>query len=333
MPNKNLIILGSRKSQLAVKQAEMVRCAIHAQTPHLSIEIKTFQTSGDAYLAGNLSEIGNKGLFTKEIEQALLDGVIDIAVHSMKDVATILPDGLIIPAMLPRDDVRDTLIFAHSLKMGSPLPQGEGLGVRVFPSPCGRGVRGEGDDMAGEGIISQLPPNITIGTSSLRRAVQIKHLRPDINVVNYRGNVQRRLQKLEEGAVDATLLAQAGLDRLAISHPFAKPISVEEMLPAVAQGAIGMQCRSNDFRIIELLENINHDKTNSCVSVERYLLRLLDGSCRTPIAAYAILNDGVINLRAMIAAHDASWVKQHQISAPESEGTQLAQQIAAKLYR
>jgi hydroxymethylbilane synthase len=150
-------------------------------------------------------------------------------------------------------------------------------------------------------------------------------------VVNYRGNVQRRLAKLEEGAVDATLLAQAGLDRLAISHPFATPISVDEMLPAVAQGAIGMQCRSSDFRIIELLENINHDVTNSCVTVERYLLRLLDGSCRTPIAAYATLNDGMINLRAMIAAHDASWVKQHQISAPESEGTQLAEEVAAKL--
>jgi hydroxymethylbilane synthase len=295
MPNKNLIIIGSRKSALAVRQAEMVRCAIHAQTPHLSIEIKTFQTSGDAYLAGNLSEIGNKGLFTKEIEQALLDGVIDIAVHSMKDVATILPDGLIIPAMLPRDDVRDTLLSPHATS------------------------------------ISDLPQNAVLGTSSLRRAVQIKHLRPDINVVNYRGNVQRRLAKLEEGAVDATLLAQAGLDRLAISHPFAKPISVEEMLPAVAQGAIGMQCRSADFRIIELLEDINHDATNSCVTVERYLLRLLDGSCRTPIAAYATLNDGMINLRAMIAAHDASWVKQHQISAPESEGTQLAEEVAAKL--
>ncbi len=295
MPNKNLIIIGSRKSALAVRQAEMVRCAIHAQTPHLSIEIKTFQTSGDAYLAGNLSEIGNKGLFTKEIEQALLDGVIDIAVHSMKDVATILPDGLIIPAMLPRDDVRDTLLSPHVTS------------------------------------ISALPQNAVLGTSSLRRCAQVKYLRPDINVVNYRGNVQRRLAKLEEGAVDATLLAQAGLDRLAISHPFATPISVDEMLPAVAQGAIGMQCRSSDFRIIELLENINHDVTNSCVTVERYLLRLLDGSCRTPIAAYATLNDGMINLRAMIAAHDASWVKQHQISAPESEGTQLAEEVAAKL--
>ena len=291
MPNKNLIILGSRKSALAIRQAEIVRCAIHAQTPHLSIEIKTFQTSGDAYLAGNLSEIGNKGLFTKEIEQALLDGVIDIAVHSMKDVATILPDGLIIPAMLPRDDVRDTLLSPHATS------------------------------------ISALPQNAVLGTSSLRRAVQVKHLRPDINVVNYRGNVQRRLAKLEEGAVDATLLAQAGLDRLAISHPYATPISVEEMLPAVAQGAIGMQCRSTDFRIIELLENINHDATNSCVTIERHLLRLLDGSCRTPIAAYATLNDGVINLRAMIAAHDASWVKQHQISAPRSEGRQLAEKM------
>jgi hydroxymethylbilane synthase len=293
--NKNFVIIGSRKSALAVRQAEMVRDVILAKNPQLSLEIKTFQTSGDAYLLGNLSEIGNKGLFTKEIEQALLDGVIDIAVHSMKDVATILPEGLIIPAMLPRDDVRDTLLSPHAT------------------------------------TIAALPQNAVLGTSSLRRAVQVKHLRPDINVVNYRGNVQRRLEKLENGEVDATLLAQAGLDRLAISHPFATPISVQEMLPAVAQGAIGMECRAHDFPIIELLENINHDVTSSCVNVERYLLRLLDGSCRTPIASYATLHDGEIYLRAMLAAHDASWVKQYEMSAPRSEGRQLAQYLAAKL--
>ncbi len=286
------IIIGSRSSALAVRQAEMVRDELIAHSTHLQIIIKTFQTSGDAYLLGNLSEIGNKGLFTKEIEQALLGGAIDIAVHSMKDVATILPDGLIIPAMLPRDDVRDTLLSPHA------------------------------------STIATLPQNAILGTSSLRRAVQVKHLRPDINVVNYRGNVQRRLAKLEEGIVDATLLAQAGLDRLSITHPNAHPIEITEILPAVSQGAIGMQCRSTDFAMIELLEQINHDITHSCVSVERHLLRLLDGSCRTPIAAYATLDKGIINLRGMIAAHDASWLQTHQLSGLRHMGRQLAEDMA-----
>jgi hydroxymethylbilane synthase len=294
------VVIGSRKSALAVRQAEIARDAILAAYPDIHIEIKTFQTSGDAYLAGNLSEIGNKGLFTKEIEAALLDGEIDIAVHSMKDVATMLPDGLIIPCMLKRDDVRDVLITAAPL---------QGLGVMA------------------------LPQNITLGTSSLRRGVQVKHMRPDISVINYRGNVGRRLEKIAEGVADATLLAKAGIDRLNLTPANSYPIETDEMLPAVAQGAIGLQCRAVDFRITQMLEAINHDETHSCVSVERLLLRLLDGSCRTPIAAYANLAGGEITLRAMLASDDAKHLYQHNLTAPRHQGRELAETVAAHLQQ
>jgi hydroxymethylbilane synthase len=316
MKNNNKITIGSRASALAVKQAEMAGEALLAAYPHLQIEIKTFQTSGDAYQLGNLSEIGNKGLFTKEIEQALLDCVIDIAVHSMKDVATLLPNGLIIPCMLKRDDVRDVLIISPNIiKSINPLPN---------PPRKGEGI---------VKIIASLPQNATLGTSSLRRSVQVKHMRPDINVINYRGNVQRRLEKLDEGVADATLLAKAGLDRLNLVPTNAYPIEVSEMLPAVAQGAIGLQCRATDFRIIEMLESINDDATHSCVSVERHLLQLLDGSCRTPIAAYATLGSGEITLRAMLADDGASYLYQYSSSAPRHLGRELAREVAAQLQQ
>jgi hydroxymethylbilane synthase len=297
---KARLTLGSRASALAVRQAELARDALRAHIPDAQIAIKTYTTSGDAYLAGNLSEIGNKGLFTKEIEVALLAKEIDIAVHSMKDVATILPQGLIIPCMLPRDDVRDVLLVR------------EGVAATTLDT---------------------LPHGITLGTSSLRRAVQVRYMRPDIHVVNYRGNVQRRLEKLQAGEVDATLLAKAGLDRLGLSLQGAVAITTHAMLPAVAQGAIGLQCRADDWRTIELLESINDDATHSCVSVERHMLHLLDGSCRTPIAGYASLTDGDITLTGLLAAPDASWLRQHTLTAPRHAGRELAEEMARLLRK
>jgi hydroxymethylbilane synthase len=288
--------IGSRRSRLAQKQAEMCRDAL---MPFLgdraTVEIKVFQTTGDAYLSGNLSEIGNKGLFTKEIEHALMNGEIDIAVHSMKDVATILPSRLIIPSVLPRDDARDVLLCA------------------------------------GASSIATIPHGAKVGTSSLRRAVQMKYHRPDIHLVPYRGNLDRRITRLESGAVDATLLAAAGLDRLGMVLPYANILSIEEMLPAVSQGAIGLQCRTNDVAMQELLLRVNDTQTMTCITAERAMLRALDGSCRTPIAGYATLEEGIITLEGMVANDDGSSLVRATLCAAEEDAEALGKELAAKL--
>ena len=272
---------------------------IHALLPHLpegsTVDTRIFQTSGDAYLSGALSDIGNKGLFTKEIEQALIDGEIDIAVHSMKDVATELPSRLIIPSLLPRDDPRDVLL-------------------------C------EGADS-----IETIPYGATVGTSSLRRKIQVKHLRPDLQVVGYRGNLDRRIARLESGIVDATLLAAAGMERLAMHLPYAHIIPVSVMLPAVAQGAIGLQCRTNDTTVQELLVQINDADTSACIQAERSMLRALDGSCRTPIAGYATLHQGVITLEGMLADEEGIILVQDTLSAPVEDVQSLGKQMAEHL--
>jgi hydroxymethylbilane synthase len=290
------IRIGSRRSRLAIRQAEMVRDVLRPVLSEGStLEIRTFETTGDKYLSGALSEIGNKGLFTKEIEQALLAGEIDLAVHSMKDVATTLPDGLLIPATLKRDDVRDMLLCRDA------------------------------------STVADIPKGATMGTSSLRRAVQIKHLRPDITVVGYRGNVDRRIAKLEAGEVGATLLAAAGLDRLGLTLPYASPIATDVMLPAVAQGAIGLQCREDDYAMRDVLVRVNCATTFACISAERHFLQALDGSCRTPIAGYATLQSGVLTLHGMLANMDGTAVVYGTQSAPLEDANALALELANSL--
>jgi len=265
--------IGTRGSPLALAQAEETRRRLEEAFPELTGAIHTeiIHTTGDNIQDRPLSAIGGKGLFTKEIDEAQLEGRVDIAVHSMKDVPTVLPDGLILAALLPREDVRDVLI-----------------------SSKGRSL-------------AELPAGAVVGSASLRRAAQILRRRPDLSVISFRGNVQTRLRKLAEGQVDATLLAMAGLNRLGILPIEAAPLSTEEMLPAVAQGAIGITCREDDARARELLAVLDHLPTRQRVTAERTFLAVLDGSCRTPIAGLAELKEeGRLDFTGMILKPDGS---------------------------
>ena len=266
--NDDLIYLGSRGSPLALAQAsEVARSLIAASGGMMDPpELRIITTSGDAIQDRPLSQAGGKGLFTKEIDEALLSGEIDLAVHSMKDLPTNLPPGIIIAAVLPREDPRDVLIGADS--------------------------------------IAGLPPNARLGSSSLRRAAQVLQRRPDVKIVNLRGNVQTRLGKIEAGEADATLLALAGLHRLGLDEAGGVVLSTDDMLPAVAQGAIAIACRAADPAMVATLGTLTHNPTERAVAAERALLAALEGSCRTPIAALAEWNDGALSLRASIFSPD-----------------------------
>ncbi len=267
--------IGTRGSPLALAQAHEVRDKLANAHPELSeegaIAITVITTTGDKILDRALSEIGGKGLFTKEIDDALMGGEIDIAVHSMKDVPTVLPDGMILPTILPREDVRDAFI---SLKYKS---------------------------------FAEMPAGSVIGSASLRRQAMILNKYPDLKVITFRGNVQTRLRKLSEEQVDATLLAMAGLNRLGQPEIATAPISEDDMLPAVAQGAIGITSREDDSQTNKWLEALHCETSAIRVAAERAALKALDGSCRTPIAALAeFQEDGSLRLRVTIVRPDGS---------------------------
>lgn len=267
--------IGTRGSKLALIQANEVarRIALAAHAPVEEVaEIVVISTAGDRVQDRALSEIGGKGLFTQEIEEQLADARIDVAVHSMKDMPTQLPDGLVIDCLLERADPRD-----------------------AFLSPNAASLAG-------------LPQGATVGTSSLRRAAQVKARRPDVTVVPFRGNVDTRLRKLSEGVADATFLAMAGLIRMDMADRVTAPLSPDEMLPAVAQGAIGVERREADDEAAHLLEKLNHTETALRVAAERAFLAVLDGSCRTPIAALAEMEGGRMRLRTMILTPDGAEV-------------------------
>lgn len=268
-----IVRIGTRGSPLALAQAYQTRDRLKAAHPELAeegaLEIVIIKTTGDKILNQPLSDIGGKGLFTKEIDDALLGGAIDIAVHSMKDVPTYLPEGTILPCNLPREDVRDAFI---SLTAKS---------------------------------LADLPAGSVVGSASLRRQSQILNRYPSLKVVNFRGNVQTRLRKLNEGACQATLLALAGLKRLNMTEHVTAVLSTEEMLPAIAQGAIGIACRTGDPKMEEYLASLNHEDTRLAVSCERSFLTTLDGSCRTPIAGLAQRTaDGGCSFRGLVASPD-----------------------------
>ncbi|MDX1401389.1 MAG: hydroxymethylbilane synthase [Kiloniellales bacterium] len=275
--NPPLLRIGTRGSPLALAQAQETKARLGRVHRELrvegAIEIVVIKTTGDKIQDRALMEIGGKGLFTKEIEEALLEDRIDIAVHSMKDMPTVLPAGLAIPCILEREDPRD-----------------------AWFSRDGKGLA----DLAGGAVV---------GTASLRRQAQIKHHRPDLKVVTLRGNVGTRLMKLERGEVDATILALAGLNRLGKADLATAVMSREEMLPAVAQGAIGLEVRLDDTGTKELIQPLNHADSAICVAAERALLAELDGSCRTPIAAFAELKEGgLISISSLVAAPDGSRI-------------------------
>ncbi len=268
---KTILKIGTRGSPLAVIQAEEVRDRLLAQHEGVSVEIVVIRTTGDKVQDRTLAEIGGKGLFTKEIEEALFDRGIDIAVHSMKDVETVLPDGLGISTLLPREDPRDAFI---SNKADS---------------------------------LAALPAGSVVGTASLRRKAQVRILRPDLDVQLFRGNVNTRLRKLNDGEADATMLAYSGLLRLDMADVATCVMDPDDMLPAVAQGAIGVEGRNDDTQTLELLSSIHDLDTAYQVDAERALLAALDGSCRTPIAALAELTgDSGLRLRGLVASPDGS---------------------------
>lgn len=265
----NSLIIGTRGSPLALWQAHMVRDvlkAVHGLTDDV-IEIKILKTTGDA-IKGHLSEFGGKGLFTRELEEALLDGRIDVAVHSMKDVPTAGHEELAIGAILPREDPRDALI--------APLASS----------------------------LEDLPKGAVIGSASIRRRAQLASLRPDVSFKLLRGNVGTRLAKLAGGDCDATFLAYAGLKRLGQKEVVTKVIPADVMLPAPAQGAVGIECRKDALQTIGIIGAIDHFESRLAITMERAFLRALDGSCRTPIAALAEIDNGVLNFRGQVLSKD-----------------------------
>lgn len=253
---EHLVRIGTRASPLALAQAELVAAALIRHYPALQTEIVPMSTTGDRIQDRSLADAGGKGLFTKEIEDALLEDRIDCAVHSMKDMATQLPEGLVIGAVLPREDPRDALFSRHQNPDGTPM-----------------GLR-------------DLPQGALVGTASLRRQALVCALRPDLRVTVFRGNVQTRLKKLAAGEVDATLLAKAGLNRLQLQEPRPCVLPIDDMLPAVAQGIVGIEIRAADGRMQKLLAPCNCAVTELSMLAERAFLAVMDGSCRTPIAAH-----------------------------------------------
>lgn len=293
--------IGTRGSPLALAQAHETRARLMAAhgLPEAAIEIVVIKTTGDDRFLIEadkpLKELGGKGLFTREIEEALLDGSIDIAVHSMKDMPVDQPAGLVLDTYLPREDVRDAFV--------SLVPGG----------------------------LADLRQGAVVGTSSLRRRSQLMNRRPDLQVVEFRGNVQTRLRKLSEGVAEATFLAMAGLNRLNMTEVPRVPIEVDDMLPAVAQGAIGIERRGDDTRTGEMLEAIHHGPTGLRLAAERAFLAALDGSCQTPIGGLAELDGGRLRLRGEILRTDGSRVLADDGIAPVEDGPELGRAMARGL--
>ncbi len=293
--------IGTRGSPLALAQAYETRQRLGAafDLPEDAFEIVVIKTTGDnrAMIDADrpLKEIGNKGLFTKEIEEAMLKGEIDVAVHSTKDMPVEQPDGLVLETFLPREDVRD-----------------------AFISPT-------------LSSIHDLPEGAVVGTSSLRRRAQLLNRRPDLNVVEFRGNVQTRLKKLADGVADCTFLAMAGLRRLDMKDVPATAISPDDMLPAIAQGTIGIERRSDDNRTAEMLAAIHHVETSQRLAAERSLLAGLDGSCETPIAGLAQVQDGQLHLRGEVLRPDGSEAISEEATGALEDGAKLGQTMAASL--
>ncbi|NOS82542.1 MAG: hydroxymethylbilane synthase [Nitrospira sp.] len=295
---RSSVVLGTRGSKLAVQQSEWVQAQLHKLAPHVTVTLQRIQTSGDKILDVPLAQIGGKGLFVKEIEEALLSGEIDLAVHSMKDVPTELPEGLAILCVPPREDPRDALISRDGL------------------------------------VFNDLPRGAKIGTSSLRRQSQLLHARPDLTIAMLRGNLDTRLRKLREGQFDAIVLAAAGLRRLAWAHEITEYLSPQISLPAIGQGALGIEGRRDDLFIRSLLSGLNHASSMTAVLAERALLHRLQGGCQVPIAAHATVTGTGVRLEGLVSSVDGKELFRETadgtIEDPESIGIQLAERLLAR---
>ena len=291
----NTLRIGTRKSPLALWQAEHVRARLHALHPGLAIELVTMTTEGDKILDTPLATIGGKGLFIKELEQALLDGRADIAVHSLKDVTVTLPHDLHIPVIGEREDPRDAFVSTRYAALGD------------------------------------LPRGARVGTSSLRRQCQLRALFPEIEVVTLRGNVNSRLTKLDRGDFDAILLAAAGLKRLGFASRITALLAPELLLPAVGQGAIAIECRRADDAVNRLIAPLHHPPTAWRVAAERALNARLEGGCQVPIAAYAELEGDDLHLRALVGEPDGSRLIRGDIRGEAARAVELGEHLADEL--
>ena len=294
------LVIGSRGSKLALWQAEQARERLQSLDSKLEVRIEIIKTTGDVK-SDPLSVIGGKGVFTKELEDALLDGRIDFAVHSLKDLPTILPDGLSIAAICEREDARDALVLRAAAEGGS---------------------------------LMDLPRDAVVGTSSQRRLAQLKALRHDVGVKDLRGNVDTRIRKLDEGQYDAVILASAGLVRLGLQERISARIAVTEMLPAVGQGAIAIETKSDNEFAVQIASRLDHHETRLACLAERAFLRGLGGGCQFPIAAHAILDDGLLKLDGLVAKPDGSEILRDSLSGPSADpealGTSLAEQLLSR---
>jgi len=296
--NRTLVI-GSRGSKLALIQSEQARQRLLESNPGREVRIEIIKTTGDVK-PDPLTVIGGKGVFTKEIEDALIDRRIDIAVHSLKDLPTVLPAALTIGAICEREDPRDALVLRREI-----------TGSRLS--------------------LVELPPHAIVGTSSQRRVAQLKSLRSDVVIRDLRGNVDTRLRKLDEGQYDALILASAGLRRLGLADRIAAAIPTNEMLPAVGQGAVVIEARKDDDDVLNAVLHLDHAATRIACVAERSLLRALGGGCQLPIAAHAVFNDGELNLEGLVASRDGSEVLRDRISGLAADAEQLGIALGEKL--
>src|SRR4030042_1273328 len=294
------ISIGTRGSKLALWQAEWIKSELEKRYPYLEIELNRIKTTGDKILDVPLAKVGGKGLFVKEIEEALLRHEADIAVHSMKDVPTEFPEGLHLAVVCKREDPRDALIISEKLKVKS---------ERCNPPapPLVKGGKGGFEKRKIKSLLYSLPNGAKIGTSSLRRSCQLLNIRPDLKIEQLRGNLDTRLRKLDEGQFDAVILATAGVKRLGLKNRITEILPFKISLPAIGQGAIGIECRTDDEFINNLIAPLNHSETFICVKAERAFLKKLEGGCQVPIAAHARLEQRAksIEKRAPSNLHSA----------------------------
>lgn len=293
---RNHIKIGTRKSALALWQAEFIKNELQRLNPSITVELVHFNTKGDRILEKPLAEVGGKGLFTAELEAAMHAGDIDIAVHSLKDMPTELPQGLTLGAISKREVPYDALIS----------PQYKTL--------------------------DKLPKGARIGTSSLRRQAQLLHRRPDLKIEVIRGNVQTRLNKIETEGLDGVILAQAGLKRLGLDHQITQVFTADEMIPAVGQGALAIECRADDVEMLDMLSLIDDEPTRLAVEGERSFLNQLNGNCQVPMGVHGTIEKGQLTLKALIASTDGKTVYEGELSGPATKSVMLGKNLAKALY-
>ena len=287
--------IATRQSPLALWQAEFIRSCLEERNADLKVELVTFVTQGDKILDTPLAKIGGKGLFVKELEAALLDGRADLAVHSMKDVPMALPEGLSLAVICEREDPFDAFVSNHYAHFND-LPQGA-----------------------------------KVGTSSLRRKCQILKQRPDLEIIDLRGNVGTRLSKLDAGLYDAIILASAGLKRLGLSERIRHTLPASVSLPAVGQGALGLECREHDQQVLDLIQPLLHIETSACVRAERAFNAYLEGGCQVPIAGYATLHADELHIEGRVGSVDGATLLVAELRGPVAEAEQLGETLAQRL--